>query len=359
MPEPFLNIRAIALLVLLGAASGVITSALTVGYLFTYVTELDALMAPFRLSAERPRAVPKTTEEEVVRVRSVALPSAVAVLPSAPAGRVREASEARAFGVALTSDGWLLLGSLDGRVLFPADVLIEREIYPIRRVEPTRVDGLYFARIEAANLSVAPFGKGGNLAAGDRITALLGPDAMQFGFVEAVRMVSGGESSEEPARRIFFRFSTPGPIHGTPLVNAGGELVGITVSTEGEMLSAIAFETLLPSLRSLLKNDEISRPTLGVRGYHAAFLLGGEERIQDFTNGFWVTGRGAVASGSAARRAGIKEGDIILSVNGETIQRERTLDEALSAYAGGDQVRLEIDRDGVRQMLSVVLGAAP
>jgi serine protease Do len=359
MRDPLLNPRAIALLVFLGAASGVIASALTVGYLFTYVTELDALMAPFRLSAERPRAVPRTTEEEIARVRSVALPSAVAVLPSAPAGRVREVSEARAFGVVLTSDGWLLLGSLDGRAPFPADAVIGRKVYPIRRVEPARVDGLYFARVEAANLSVAPFGRGGNLASGDRITALLGPDAMRFGFVEAVRMAPGGESSEEPARRIFSRLSSPGPVHGTPLVNAGGELVGITVSGEGEMLSAIAFETLLPSLRSLLKNDEISRPTLGVRGYHAAFLLGGEERIQGFTNGFWVTGRGAIAAGSAARRAGIEEGDVILSVNGEMIQRDRTLDEALAAYTGGDQVRLEIDRDGIRLPLSVVLGAAP
>jgi|SRR3989338_5243105 len=337
--------RNLILAILLGAGSGVIASALTVGYLFTYVTEINTLMAPFRLSTERSRES-LSMAEELARIRRVAMPSAVAVLPAAPAGRVRDLSEAIAYGAVLTSDGWLLVGA-DGKLAPSSQIAIGRDLYAIQRIEPAGVEGFQFVQVSARNLTVAPFGKGAGLLAGDRVMALAGPEALRPAVVESVRMVKA-ESSDQPARRLVLSLPSGNAHHGMPLVNAAGELVGIVASEENGHLHAVVFETFAPSLRSLLRSGTVSRPSLGLQGHHLAFTIG-EPTDRNITNGFVVTNR----------RAGITEGDIILSINGEPIQRQRTLDEALASFSPGDEVRVERDRVGDRQTITIKLGTLP
>ena len=56
-------------------------------------------------------------------------------------------------------------------------------------------------------------------------------------------------------------------------------------------------------------------------------------------------------------RAGLREGDIILDVDGEDVTRVRPLPGAIAAHEPGDTVRLTIERDGRRQEIEVTLGA--
>lgn len=64
-----------------------------------------------------------------------------------------------------------------------------------------------------------------------------------------------------------------------------------------------------------------------------------------------------VVEGSPAADAGIQVGDIIVSVDGDVVDVERTLSDRLFAYEAEDQVTLEVLRDGETLEIGVVLAA--
>lgn len=65
---------------------------------------------------------------------------------------------------------------------------------------------------------------------------------------------------------------------------------------------------------------------------------------------------GSVEEGSSAEKMGLKEGDVIRSVNGEAIEDLGDLSEKISAMRPGEKVTLKIDRSGTEQELSGELG---
>lgn len=68
---------------------------------------------------------------------------------------------------------------------------------------------------------------------------------------------------------------------------------------------------------------------------------------------------GKVISGSPAEKAGLKDGDVILSYNGEEITGIRKLVRLLSETAPDHTVRLVISRDGTQQELTATVGSRP
>ena len=64
-------------------------------------------------------------------------------------------------------------------------------------------------------------------------------------------------------------------------------------------------------------------------------------------------------SGSPAQRAGLKAGDVIVSVNGETVTDARDLAQRIGAMAPGTSVKLGINRDGRADTLTLTLGELP
>jgi serine protease Do len=75
------------------------------------------------------------------------------------------------------------------------------------------------------------------------------------------------------------------------------------------------------------------------------------------------TARGALVaepqSGSPAEKAGIKAGDIIVSVNGDTVDDARTLAKRISALAPGTSVKVGVIHNGKEQILTLTLGELP
>ncbi len=64
-------------------------------------------------------------------------------------------------------------------------------------------------------------------------------------------------------------------------------------------------------------------------------------------------------SGSPAQKAGLKAGDVIVSINGETVTDARDLSRRIGAMAPGISIRLGINRDGRSDTLSLTLGEIP
>jgi len=136
---------------------------------------------------------------------------------------------------------------------------------------------------------------------------------------------------------------------GGPLLDLNGKVVGVNsaVSSQGQNLGfAIPSHVIKRDLDSVNKNGRIARPFLGVRYImvtpelikanqlkvdHGALIMRGENRSEL-----------AISPGSPADKAGLKENDIILEVDGSVIDEEHSLSSLIGKYGVGDEVTLKI-----------------
>jgi len=149
---------------------------------------------------------------------------------------------------------------------------------------------------------------------------------------------------------------------GGPLLNLKGEIIGINTAMVVDAQSigfAIPVNKAKKAIESVKASGKIIYPFLGVR-----YVLITEE-IQQKNNlpvnyGALIAkgGQGelAVSPDSAAQKAGLKEGDIILEFNGEKITTENSLAKIIMKYNPGDKVTLKIFRGKEEKTIEVVLG---
>lgn len=149
---------------------------------------------------------------------------------------------------------------------------------------------------------------------------------------------------------------------GGPLVDLRGRLLGITckvdtkpgiASTRGQNSGvgfAVAHDRLygeiLAGLRSGRRVEEARRPFLGIE--HNA--------KSSITEGVELAG---VQAGSAAERAGLRPGDVIVEFDGKRTQFFEQLKEAILARSPGDRVKVRLRRRGEELELECELGWAP
>lgn len=148
---------------------------------------------------------------------------------------------------------------------------------------------------------------------------------------------------------------------GGPLLNLKGEVVGINTAMVLEAQNvgfAIPINKAKRDIEQFKTLGKIVYPFLGVR-----YILINEEIQKEndlpIDYGAWIQkgdqGESAIFSGSAAEKAGLKEGDIILEFNGEKITSENSLAKIIMKYNPGDKVNLKILREGKEKDIEVIL----
>jgi len=149
---------------------------------------------------------------------------------------------------------------------------------------------------------------------------------------------------------------------GGPLLNLKGEVIGInTAMAQGAQSIGFALPINLAKkdIEQVSKTNKIVYPFLGVR-----YVLIDETIKQKYKlsvdAGAYVTkgpgGESAISAGSAAAKAGIKEKDVILSINGEKITTKNSMATIIQKYNAGDKVTLHILRGDKEQDIEVTLG---
>jgi len=149
---------------------------------------------------------------------------------------------------------------------------------------------------------------------------------------------------------------------GGPLINLRGEVMGInTAMAQGaqDIGFAIPINVAKRSINQVKTSGEIVYPFLGVR-YVVVDGATKEEYKLSVDYGALVlkgeNGEPAVTAGSAAEKAGIKDGDVILELNGQKITIKNKLSPALLKFNPGDVVSLKILRNGQEINVDATLG---
>ncbi len=138
---------------------------------------------------------------------------------------------------------------------------------------------------------------------------------------------------------------------GGPLVDGRGRVVGVNsqIATAGAgggnvgVGFAVPANTAREVVPRLARGQAIERPYLGVT---TAAVSAGVE-VQEVT------------PAGPARRAGLRAGDVIASVDGRSISEPDDITEALDGREPGDSISLQVERDGNRQEFDVTLGTRP
>jgi serine protease Do len=150
---------------------------------------------------------------------------------------------------------------------------------------------------------------------------------------------------------------------GGPLVNLSGEVVGITsakiasVGVEG-MGYAISINTALPVIEELVTKGYVTRPYLGVQLYDVSLLSNGEKNQFNVKVDAGVLVY-QVSTGSPAANAGLKPGDVIVSIGGKDVTTVEALTTVLHAATIGQPLEIKYWRGLIESTITVTPSDTP
>ncbi|MFQ5846976.1 MAG: DegQ family serine endoprotease [Candidatus Methylomirabilales bacterium] len=214
-------------------------------------------------------------------------------------------------------------------------------------------------RIPAENLTALPLGDSDKLAVGDFVVAVGNPfglgQTVTSGMVSALGRTGLGIEGYENFIQTDASIN-PGNSGGA-LVNLYGELIGINTAIVGPSGGSVGIGFAIPInmarvvMGQLIKYGEVRRGQLGVTVQDLTPEIAKALGIQANQGAVVVR----VAAGSAAEKAGLKPGDVVVAANGKVVAGGADLRNKIGLAKVGESVTLNVIRDGKKRTVTAVL----
>jgi serine protease Do len=264
-------------------------------------------------------------------------------------------------GVIISRDGHILTNNhvVEGTQEVTV-TMADQQTYKARVVGRDPKTDLAVLKIDAREaLPVAPMGNSTDLRVGDWVVAIGNPFGLSHtvtaGIVSAKGRVIGAGPYDD-----FIQIDAPiNPGNsGGPLFNMQGEMVGINTAiiSSGQGIGfAIPIDLAKSLIPQLVTTGEVSRGYLGVSIQSITPELAKALNLAE-RQGALVA---EVMPDSPAAKAGIRQGDVIVSFNGATVKDSRDLPSVVAKTPVGEQVTLTLRRDGKTQQMPVTVAKLP
>ncbi len=283
-------------------------------------------------------------------------------------GVQRQTYSAYGSGVIVTSDGYILTNN---HVVQDAEritvTLNDRRELPAKLIGNDPATDLAVIKVEAEDLTYIPFGNSDKVRVGEPVLAIGNPfnltSTVTSGIISAkarnMHIIDSPRTNETPLESFL---QTDAAVNsgnsGGALVNSRAELVGIvTAIASGNTGNYIGYSFAIPSNIALkvagdLKDyGYVQRGYLGVQVTEVDANVARQTGARE-TKGLYVV---KVNRDCAADRAGIRQGDIIISVAGKEVNTFAEMMEELGLFSPGDDVEVNYVRDGHSDIVKVKL----
>lgn len=272
-------------------------------------------------------------------------------------------------GIVLTPDGELLTNAhvVNGATSIKVTLGNDTQSHNASLIGIDRAHDLALVKIGGvSNLPVAQLGNSSDLKVGDSVIAignalnLQGGMTVTEGIVSALdRSIDAGSEGGSGSESLSGLIQTDAAINpgnsGGPLVNSSGQVIGINTATSGDAQNigfAIAIDNAKPIIDQLRKGGSAASGSSGSNQQAGGAFLG--VSVTDGQNGALVQD---VAASAPAGRAGIQQGDEIVSLGGQQVQSADDLTSAMQSHKPGDKVTVTFLRGQSRQSVDVQLAS--
>ena len=270
-------------------------------------------------------------------------------------------------GVIISEDGYIVTNNhvVDGATKLRVK-LNDGRSFDAETIGTDPTTDVALVKIEAEGLPTLPFGSSDALRLGEWVLAIGSPFDLQStitaGIVSAKARKLGVIPNEFSIESFIQTDAAVNPGNsGGALVNTHGELVGINTVIKSQTGSYIGYSFAVPEsivrkvVVDLKEYGVVQRAMLGIsfRPVDQDFLdKEGKDAGIDRIGGLYVA---SVSEGSAASEAGIRKGDVILSIDGVQLNDAATLQEQIGKHRPNDKVNLSIKRGGSVKQIEVTL----
>jgi serine protease Do len=268
-------------------------------------------------------------------------------------------------GVIISPDGYIVTnnhvvdGATDIRV-----TMSNREVLSAKLIGTDPLTDLAVIKVNGNNLPSVPWGDSAKLHPGQTVLAFGNPYGFRFtvtrGIISALNRPNPDASDRRKPGEFIQTDAAINPGNsGGALVDARGELIGINtflISSNGSfsgMGFAIPTQIVEPTVETLIRDGKVSH---GLIGIGIADVTPDNAKFFDMKDA-----TGAVVSqvepNSPGAKAGLKIGDVIAKLNGQTVTDAGQLQMEVGQKRPGDTIQLEVLRDGKTVNVPVTLEA--
>ncbi|HZP47420.1 MAG TPA: DegQ family serine endoprotease [Vicinamibacterales bacterium] len=263
-------------------------------------------------------------------------------------------------GVMVTTDGYLLTNYhvVDGADEIKVD-FTDGRTFNAKVIGTDKPSDLALLKVNGSNFKAIALGNSDSVKVGDVVLAVGNPlgvgETVTMGIISAKNRSTSVDGSYEDF------LQTDAPINhgnsGGALVNTKGELVGINSqilsSNDGNIGIGFAIPANMAKnvMEQLRTKGTVTRAQLGVTVQTVSSDMAQSLGLKQ-PGGVIVS---SVTSGSAADRAGIRQGDVITSFDGQPVHDMNMLRNRVAAAGPGSNADLTIVRDGSEKHMTVKL----
>jgi Do/DeqQ family serine protease len=254
-------------------------------------------------------------------------------------------------GVLINPEGYILTNEhVIGKAVRIKVTLIDKREFEARLIGADRKSDLAVIKIDSDKpLPFVEMGRSDDLMIGETVLAIGNPFGLQHtvttGIISALnRSIKSGENTVYQDFIQVDASINPGN-SGGPLLNINGSLIGINTAIyqKAEGIGfAIPIENAKRIINDLISYGKVRRGWLGLSVQDMTPELLRYFKM-DRARGVLVT---RVFPGSPARRAGLKQGDVILKLNNHEISRKLEYQQRAGSYSVGNTITFTVLRDG-------------
>lgn len=271
-------------------------------------------------------------------------------------GTQQREAKAGGSGVIISEDGYIVTnnhvieGATKLRVTLP-----DGRAFDAKTIGTDPATDVALIKIDASGLPTLPFGSSDDLRLGEWVLAIGYPMELQStitaGIVSAKARQLGALNNRYGIESFIQTDAAVNPGNsGGALVNTRGELVGINTIIKTSTGSYVGYSFAVPEtivrkvVVDLKESGVVQRAVLGIsfRAIDQQFIdeLGDDSDIKEI-GGIYVA---SVAEGGSASEAGLRKGDVILSVDGVAVNDSATFLEQIGKHRPGDEITLKLRR---------------